>query len=49
MQAKQGFTKSGGFSGLYKGIFPVLIGSAPTGRYKVHYIVKIVYKEIFHI
>ncbi|XP_076166922.1 S-adenosylmethionine mitochondrial carrier protein homolog isoform X2 [Ptiloglossa arizonensis] len=30
LQAKQGFTKSGGFSGLYKGIFPVLIGSAPT-------------------
>ncbi|XP_076231779.1 mitochondrial S-adenosylmethionine carrier protein-like isoform X2 [Calliopsis andreniformis] len=31
LQAKQGFIKSGGFSGLYKGIFPVMIGSAPTG------------------
>ncbi|XP_053985840.1 S-adenosylmethionine mitochondrial carrier protein-like isoform X1 [Hylaeus volcanicus] len=30
LQAKQGFIKSGGFSNLYKGIIPVLIGSAPT-------------------
>lgn len=34
LQARQGFRKSGGFSGLYKGIVPVLIGSAPTGRYE---------------
>ncbi|KZC15063.1 S-adenosylmethionine mitochondrial carrier protein, partial [Dufourea novaeangliae] len=30
LQAKQGFIKAGGFSGLYKGILPVAIGSAPT-------------------
>ncbi|XP_003703581.1 mitochondrial S-adenosylmethionine carrier protein [Megachile rotundata] len=30
LQSKQGFIKSGGFSNLYKGIFPVFIGSAPT-------------------
>ncbi|XP_043250506.1 S-adenosylmethionine mitochondrial carrier protein-like [Colletes gigas] len=30
LQAKKGFRKSGGCSGLYKGIIPVLIGSAPT-------------------
>ena len=30
LQSKQGFRKSGGFSNLYKGIFPVFIGSAPT-------------------
>ena len=30
LQARRGFLKSGGFSGLYKGIVPVLIGSAPT-------------------
>lgn len=29
LQAKHGFIKSGGFSGLYKGILPVMIGSAP--------------------
>nr|XP_033339099.1 S-adenosylmethionine mitochondrial carrier protein-like [Megalopta genalis]XP_033339100.1 S-adenosylmethionine mitochondrial carrier protein-like [Megalopta genalis]XP_033339101.1 S-adenosylmethionine mitochondrial carrier protein-like [Megalopta genalis]XP_033339102.1 S-adenosylmethionine mitochondrial carrier protein-like [Megalopta genalis]XP_033339103.1 S-adenosylmethionine mitochondrial carrier protein-like [Megalopta genalis]XP_033339104.1 S-adenosylmethionine mitochondrial carrier pr len=30
LQAKHGFKKAGGFSGLYKGILPVIIGSAPT-------------------
>ncbi|XP_078033911.1 mitochondrial S-adenosylmethionine carrier protein-like isoform X2 [Augochlora pura] len=30
LQAKHGFKKAGGFSGLYKGILPVMIGSAPT-------------------
>lgn len=30
LQAKQGFKRAGGFSGLYKGILPVVIGSAPT-------------------
>ncbi|XP_061933869.1 S-adenosylmethionine mitochondrial carrier protein homolog isoform X1 [Apis cerana] len=30
LQSKQGFIKSGGFFNLYKGIFPVIIGSAPS-------------------
>ncbi|CAK9811671.1 S-adenosylmethionine mitochondrial carrier protein [Anthophora plagiata] len=30
LQSKQGFIKSGGFSNLYKGLLPVLIGSAPS-------------------
>ncbi|XP_032671771.1 S-adenosylmethionine mitochondrial carrier protein homolog isoform X2 [Odontomachus brunneus] len=30
LQSKQGFIKTGGFTGLYKGICPVIIGSAPT-------------------
>lgn len=30
LQSEKGFIKSGGFSGIYKGILPVLIGSAPT-------------------
>lgn len=30
LQSKQGFRNVGGFSGLYKGLGPVLIGSAPT-------------------
>ncbi|KAG7202297.1 hypothetical protein KM043_018629 [Ampulex compressa] len=30
LQSKNGLWKSGSFKGLYKGIFPVLVGSAPT-------------------
>ncbi|XP_018310506.1 S-adenosylmethionine mitochondrial carrier protein homolog [Mycetomoellerius zeteki] len=30
LQSKQGFLKTGGFTSLYKGIGPVLIGTAPT-------------------
>ncbi|XP_076761523.1 mitochondrial S-adenosylmethionine carrier protein-like [Xylocopa sonorina] len=30
LQSKQGFVKSGGFSQLYKGILPVVVGSAPS-------------------
>ncbi|XP_017879302.1 S-adenosylmethionine mitochondrial carrier protein-like [Ceratina calcarata] len=30
LQSKQGFLKSGGFSNFYKGITPVIIGSAPS-------------------
>lgn len=30
LQSKQGFWRSGGFTGFYKGIFPVIVGSAPT-------------------
>lgn len=30
LQSKQGFVKSGGFSNLYKGILPVVVGSAPS-------------------
>ncbi|KOC65335.1 S-adenosylmethionine mitochondrial carrier protein, partial [Habropoda laboriosa] len=30
LQSKQGFIKSGGFSNLYKGLLPVLVGSAPS-------------------
>lgn len=30
LQSQHGFLKSGGFSGLYQGLYPVLIGSAPT-------------------
>nr|XP_039267881.1 S-adenosylmethionine mitochondrial carrier protein-like [Styela clava]XP_039267882.1 S-adenosylmethionine mitochondrial carrier protein-like [Styela clava] len=29
LQSRQGFRKSGGFSGIYKGIGPVVLGSAP--------------------
>lgn len=32
LQSSQGFLKTGGFTGLYKGIFPVIVGSAPTGN-----------------
>lgn len=31
LQAAQGFRKAGGFSGIYKGIGPQAIGSAPQG------------------
>lgn len=37
LQSKQGFVKSGGFSSLYKGILPVIIGSAPTGKNILQY------------
>ncbi|XP_066589808.1 S-adenosylmethionine mitochondrial carrier protein homolog [Prorops nasuta] len=30
LQSEKGFINSGGFKNLYKGLFPVLIGSAPT-------------------
>ncbi|KAL6261191.1 hypothetical protein P5V15_008715 [Pogonomyrmex californicus] len=30
LQSTQGFLKTGGFTGLYKGIGPVIVGSAPT-------------------
>lgn len=30
LQSSHGFSKAGGFIGLYKGIYPVIIGSAPT-------------------
>lgn len=30
LQSQHGFLQSGGFKGLYKGLYPVLIGSAPT-------------------
>ncbi|XP_012540266.1 S-adenosylmethionine mitochondrial carrier protein homolog [Monomorium pharaonis] len=30
LQSAQGFLKTGGFTGLYKGILPVIVGSAPT-------------------
>lgn len=33
LQAAQGFTKAGGFKGVYKGIGPQAIGSAPIGEY----------------
>ena len=32
LQSKQGFIKSGGFSNLYRGILPVIVGSAPSGK-----------------
>jgi len=32
LQSAQGFLKTGGFTGLYKGICPVILGSAPTGN-----------------
>lgn len=32
LQSAQGFLKTGGFTALYKGIFPVIVGSAPTGN-----------------
>ncbi|GAB1867078.1 S-adenosylmethionine mitochondrial carrier protein homolog [Camponotus japonicus] len=30
LQSAQGFLKAGGFTGLYRGIYPVIVGSAPT-------------------
>lgn len=33
LQAAQGFRKAGGFGGIYKGIGPQAIGSAPQGTY----------------
>ncbi|CAL1679288.1 unnamed protein product [Lasius platythorax] len=30
LQSVQGFLKAGGFTGLYRGIYPVIVGSAPT-------------------
>ncbi|XP_029672998.1 S-adenosylmethionine mitochondrial carrier protein homolog isoform X4 [Formica exsecta] len=30
LQSAQGFLNAGGFTGLYRGIYPVIIGSAPT-------------------
>jgi hypothetical protein len=35
MQAVDGFLKSGGFSGMYKGIGAVLIGSIPGGVFLI--------------
>lgn len=32
LQSGRGFLKTGGFTGLYKGILPVIAGSAPTGN-----------------
>lgn len=32
LQAEQGFKKAGGFKGIYKGIGPQVIGSAPQGN-----------------
>jgi hypothetical protein len=32
LQAKEGFWKSGGFSGIYRGIGSVVVGSAPGGE-----------------
>ena len=33
MQAKEGFFKSGGFKGIYRGIGAVAIGSVPGGTF----------------
>lgn len=33
LQAAQGFRKAGGFAGIYKGIGPQAIGSAPQGGF----------------
>lgn len=32
LQSKAGFIKSGGFSHLYRGLQPVLVGSVPNGK-----------------
>lgn len=34
LQSKPGFFKSGGFSNLYRGVSPILVGSIPTGNYQ---------------
>lgn len=41
LQSGRGFFKAGGFTGLYKGILPVITGSAPTGN--IRYLHKITY------
>ena len=33
LQSQHGFFKSGGFKQLYKGLGPVMIGSAPSGKH----------------
>jgi solute carrier family 25 (mitochondrial S-adenosylmethionine transporter), member 26 len=33
MQAKEGFVRSGGFHGIYKGIGAVVLGSVPGGSF----------------
>lgn len=35
LQSQHGFLKSGGFRQLYKGLGPVMIGSAPSGKLKI--------------
>jgi len=32
LQSSQGFLRAGGFSGMYKGVGSVMVGSAPGGR-----------------
>lgn len=32
LQSNQGFFRSGGFSNLYRGLTPVLVGSIPNGK-----------------
>jgi solute carrier family 25 S-adenosylmethionine transporter 26 len=32
LQSKQGFSRAGGFSKLYRGLPPVLAGSVPNGK-----------------
>lgn len=34
LQSKAGFFKTGGFSNLYRGLPPVLLGSVPNGKLK---------------
>ena len=33
LQSKSGFRASGGFRGIYSGILPTAVGSAPSGEY----------------
>lgn len=32
LQSQGGFWKSGGFTGIYRGVIPAFIGSAPNGK-----------------
>lgn len=36
LQSPQGFVRSGGFKGIYKGVGSVVVGSAPGGVYIVY-------------
>ncbi|XP_043266076.1 S-adenosylmethionine mitochondrial carrier protein-like isoform X1 [Colletes gigas] len=35
LQSQHGFVKSGGFKRLYQGLVPVMIGSAPSGKFSI--------------
>lgn len=47
LQAAQGFRKAGGFHGIYKGIGPQAIGSAPQGDYVIYIFLNKIFNGCF--